>query len=183
MKRYNDAILEYEAEDENGKSRLIYAYFGLSIYFAQCLEQTFINMIWLNRIFKKKVKSQQEINEIIDTVENSKKTLGNLINEIKSDYEIPESLRSELKEVLEKRNYLAHKFFKEQIAKFKSDLGMREMLNYFCDFIDSSKAVDKQMTEYYSHYTEKLGLTEERIEELIKEMENEEIERAKSNSN
>ena len=70
---YKEAIEEFNSEDENGKSRLVYAYFGLAIYFAQCLEQTFINMIWLDRGFKKRVKFQNEVNEII-TNELSNKT-------------------------------------------------------------------------------------------------------------
>lgn len=181
--RYDDAIDEFEGEDIHGKSRLIYAYFGLAVYYAQCLEQTFINMIWLNRIFKKKVKSQKELESIIDAVENSKKTMGNLINEVKTEYSVPDDLQLELRDILNKRNYLTHKFFKDQIWKFKSDIGMREMLKYFCDFIDSSKAVDEQMKDLHSHYTKKAGLTDERIAELEKEMEREELERVKQKSN
>lgn len=34
MVTYKDALAEYESEDDNGKHRLIYSYFGLSIYFS-----------------------------------------------------------------------------------------------------------------------------------------------------
>ncbi len=181
--RYKEAIEEFNSEDENGKSRLIYAYFGLAIYFAQCLEQTFTNMIWIDRVFKKKVKFQNEINEIIDAVENSKKTMGVLIREVKTEYSLPENLVVDLKKVLDTRNYLAHKFFKEQVQKFHTELGKKEMLKYFCDFIDDSKEVDNELNNYYCHYTKKLGLTEERIRELIEILKEKETERVKALAN
>lgn len=177
--RYKEAIEEFNSEDEDGKTRLIYAYFGLAIYFAQCLEQTFINMTWLNRVSKKKAKFQNEINEIIDAIESSKKTMGALIHEVKIEYSLPENLETDLKKVLDTRNYLVHKFFKEQIQKFHTELGKKEMLKYFCDFIDDSKKVDNELNNYYSHYTQKLGLTEERIRELIEALKEEETERVK----
>lgn len=32
MSTYKDALEEYSTEDENGRNRLIYSYFGLAIY-------------------------------------------------------------------------------------------------------------------------------------------------------
>ena len=57
MSRFIEAIKEYELEDENGQARLIYAYFGLSVYKSQCLEETFSNMLLLNRVCNKSLNS------------------------------------------------------------------------------------------------------------------------------
>ena len=75
-RRYEIAQSEYESEDDSGRHRLVYAYFGLAIYSGQCLEETFSIMLWTDRIFKKKVKTNAEVNEIIDAIENSKKDNG-----------------------------------------------------------------------------------------------------------
>lgn len=106
--------------------------------------------------------------------------MGVLINEVKTEYSLPENLKIDLKKVLDTRNYLAHKYFKEQIQKFHTELGMKEMLQFFCSFIDDSKEVDNELDNYYCHYTQKLGLTEERIQELIKTLKEEETERVKA---
>src|SRR5690606_7571602 len=98
-------------------------------------------MLWSDRIFKKKVKSNKEVNEIIDAIENSKKTMGLFINEVKQTYSLPEELIESLKDILEKRNYIVHKYFKLEIQKFASDLGKKEMLKYFCSFIDNVKQI------------------------------------------
>lgn len=179
MTRYEIALDEYESEDDNGRRKLIYAYFGLAVYFSQCLEETFSIMLWTDRIFKKKVKTNKEVNDIIDTIENSRKTMGSFINEVKQSYDLPEELREDLGIILSKRNYLVHKYFKLEIQKMYSETGRKEMLGYFCKFIDDSKEIDKELKSYYSAYTERLGLTDERIEELMDEMKNEEIEREK----
>ena len=90
---------------------------------------------------------------------------------------MPEDLKEDLKVILNKRNYLVHKYFKLEIQKVYSELGRKEMLRYFCDFIDDSKEIDDKLNSYYSNYTERLGITDDRIAQLMEEMKKEEIER------
>jgi hypothetical protein len=177
MSTYQDALEEYEAEDDNGKHRLIYAYFGLSIYFSQVLEQTFSTMLYVNRIFKNKVKTNKEINEIIDTIEKQGKTMGVLINEVKQSYPLTKKLASDLDIILKKRNHLAHKNFSVEIQKCYSNLGRKEMLKYFGDFIDQAKSIDADLDKYYSKCAEKMGITEQRIDESVNKMIQEELNR------
>lgn len=176
---YDIAKNEFETEDDDGRRRLVYAYFGLAIYFGQCLEETFSIMLWSDRIIKKKVKTNVEVNEIIDAIENSRKTMGNFINEVKQSYSLTTSIVEELDKILDRRNYLAHKYFKLHIGKFYTAVGLLEMIKYFCDFIDSSIQLDEKLKKYYTSYTDKLGLTKERIEQLKAEMKKQEISRTK----
>jgi hypothetical protein len=180
MSTYHDAIKEFNKEDDNGKHRLIYAYFGLAIYWSQVLEETFSIMLWTDRVFKNKVKTTKEVNEIIDTIENSKKTLGGFINEVKQAYTLSNELTENLENILVKRSYLVHKYFKLEIQKFYSDIGKREMLKYFGDFIDESNKLNSEMNKYYSEYTNRLGLTQEKIQEMADQMKSEELNREKS---
>lgn len=179
METYKTALNEYSNEDENGKFRLIYSYFGLSIYFAQVLEETFSIMLWTDRIFKKKVKTNREVREIIDAIENSKKTMGVFITEVKNSYKLEDETILKLKDVLEKRNYIVHKFFKIEIQKCYSELGRKEILKYLGDFIDLTKEVDANLNKYYRKYTDSLGFTEEKIQELVSKMKKEELDREK----
>jgi hypothetical protein len=168
--RYTIALEEYQNEDVNGQHRLIYAYFGLAIYWSQCLEETFSIMLWTAKIFKNKVKSNKELNEIIDAFENSKKTMGILLNEVKKCYGIPQNIIDSLDEVLESRNFLIHKYFKVEIQKVYSDIGRKEIIKFFCEFIDKTKTIDDHLKTYYKKYTDRLGLTEERINEMASQM-------------
>jgi hypothetical protein len=182
MNTYANALLEYGLGDDNGKHKLIYSYFGLAIYFCQCLEETFSIMLWTNRIYSENVKTNKEVNDIIDLFENTKKTMGNFINEVKQNYNLPNALKEELKKVLDKRNYLVHKYFKIEIQKFCTEIGQKEMLQYFTNFIDETKIIDDKLKSYYDVYINKLGITEELIEKEILKMKNEEIKRTNKNN-
>jgi uncharacterized protein YutE (UPF0331/DUF86 family) len=175
MTRYNLALEEFENESDDGKHRLVYAYYGLAIYMSQCVEESLAIMLWTNRIFQKNVKKNAEVNEIIDVIENSKKTLGNFINEVKQVYELTEEHKANLTEVLELRNYIVHKYFKIEISKFFTEEGMKEMIKYFCDFIDYSKNIDEELKSYYKIYTNRMGLSDEKVNELMEQMKQEEI--------
>jgi hypothetical protein len=177
MGRYETILEEYLSENEDGKARLIYAQFGLAIYCTNCLEETFSIMIWTNRIFKQKAKSNKEVNDIIDEVENTKKTMGQLLNEIKENYGISENHQEILKNVLSKRNYLIHKYFRLEIQKIYSETGQKEMLKYFGDVIDETILIDRELNQYFEHYKLKLGFDDEKISKLVEEMKNEEIKR------
>lgn len=173
------ALKEFYSENENGKYRLTYAYFGLAIYFGQCIEETFSIMLWTDGIFKKKPKANKEVNEIIDSIENSRKTMGKLLNEVKQSYKFTKKQIIALDEILKDRNYLAHKYFKLNIQKFYSEVGQLEMIKYFCDFIEKSELIDKELNSLYRNYTDKLGLTDEKISELMNDMKLQEIKRNK----
>jgi|TARA_R110002033_G_scaffold87544_1_gene137556 hypothetical protein len=177
---YENAIFEYENEDDDGKHRLIYAYFGLAIYISQCIEETFSNMLWTHRVCNDNVKTKKELNDIIDIFENSKKTMGNFINEVKKNYELPNELKDDLENILARRNFLVHKYFKLEVQKFHTEFGQKEMLKYFSNFIDETKIIDNKLMSYYNIYRQKLGITEESIEQAMAEMEKEEIERVNS---
>ncbi len=181
MGKYQEALDEYYLEDENGKVRVIYAYFGLAIYITNCLEETFSIMLWTNRIFKNKPKTNKEVNEIIDEVENSRKTMGLLIQEIKENYGLTDEHKLQLKNVLDKRNYLIHKYFRLEIQKFYSETGNKEMLKYFSDIIKEAQNLDNELNQYFEHYKLKLGFDERRITELVDKMKSEEMKRDKSN--
>ncbi|MFA7086006.1 MAG: hypothetical protein WC145_04995 [Aliarcobacter sp.] len=175
---YENALEEYFNEDENGKHKLVYVYFGLSVYKSQCLEETFSNMLLLNRICNKSLKSLEDIdNEILSS---SKKTMGNLIREVKIEYKLTNKLEEDLFEILNKRNYLVHKYFKENIQKFFTELGQKEMLSFFLEFIDESTRIDNELEIYYQDYKNNLSLTDDVIENIMNKMKEEEILREKN---
>ena len=174
---YNTAQDEFSIEDENGKSRLIYAYFGLAIYFAQCLEETLSILLWTNKVFKNKVKTNREVNEIIDDSEISKKPMGILLNEVKRVYELSDDQILSSQSILNERNYLVHRYFKINVQKFYSSQGQLEMLKYFCDFIGKSQHIDEELKFHYKIYTDKLGLTEEEITAIMEDMIKQEVQK------
>lgn len=167
---YDDIFREFEEGDESDKAKTVYASFGLAVYLAQCLEKTFENMLIAKRLANEEINSSQEAIDICDQIEQSKKTMGNLLHEVKNGYQIDEADLGELFKLLNIRNQLAHKYFKENSTKFFTDSGKRAMIKYFTNFCKRYKIIDKKLERYYEAYKLKIGLTEEKIEELMQEM-------------
>ena len=172
--KYQEALEEFNQEDENGRSRLVYAYFGLAVYFGQILEEALTQMLWMHRFFKQKNQTNKILNLIIEEFENSKKTMGNMINEVKQAYSLSTEIELKLKEAVTKRNYLIHRYFKDQISKCYSIIGQKEMLQYFCDFIDQVSETDTSLKPYFAEYMKNFGLTDEKLQEYMALMKNEE---------
>ena len=170
MNRYEHAIKEFQSENENGKSKLVYAYFGLAVYMGQCLEETLCQMLWSDKFFKQKGKKPKILNKIIDEYETSKKTMGAFIKEVKKSYSISESEKQILEDVLKKRNYIVHNFFKFEVQKCFSETGQKEILKYFCSFIEKCQQIDQTLQTYHSLNIERLGVTQESITQLFTEM-------------
>ena len=134
-----------------------------------------------SKLFKNEIKTNKEIREVIDDVENSKKTMGQYIIDIKKTYDLSDGLLNELQNALKIRNFLVHKYFKIEIQKSYSDLGRKEMLKYFCDFMDTVNSIDSKLTLYYLKYKLRMGFTDEKIDELVQQMKNDELKREQAN--
>ena len=168
-----EALAEFYEADEDGRHKLVYAYFGLAVYIGQCLEEMFSFMLRAHKI----VDKEKPIDEIFDSNDREKKTFGNYVNEIKQVYEISDEVYEDLKSVLQKRNYLIHRYFKDKISKFYSTLGQEEMILDFCHFIDQSERLEDNLKNYLTEYHKRLGITPEKLEVLLEQMREEEINR------
>ena len=100
--------------------------------------------------------------------------MGNLINEVKLSYGLATNHLNVLEDVLNRRNFIVHKYFKIETAKFYSDTGKKEMLKYLCNFVDDAIFIDSELNQYYNDYKLKLGFTDEKIAEITSQMESKE---------
>lgn len=178
------AISEFvDQSEEDERIKLVYSYFGLAVYWAQCIEQTFENMIILNNIVKEENVTRKYINGMFQKIDNSKATMGRQIHDIKRVYSISNIHEQELNEILKKRNYLAHKFFKDNSLKFYSNEGRKEMIEECVNFIDQSKSLDKELNIYYEKYKQEIGITEDVISSQLDVELEEEMKRIKNKKN
>ncbi|GAB0174563.1 MAG: hypothetical protein HHAS10_04420 [Candidatus Altimarinota bacterium] len=171
---YEFALEEYKNEQNDSQDKIIFAYFGLAIYKGQCLEKEFENMLWIKNIFINNVTSLEEFDDLVNEVEGKRHTMGKQINELKKIYSFSEKIEMELIEVLEMRNYLIHKYFKENIQKLSSMQGIKETLKYFTDFIERASLLDKELQIYTDDYKKKLGITDEKLNIIINNLKNKE---------
>lgn len=171
---YNFALEEYDNEEIGAKHKIIYAYFGLAIYRWQCIEKEFENMLWIKNAFIKDIKSLKEFDSMVNEIEWKRYTMWKQMRELRKIYNFSQELELELVELLEIRNYLIHKYFKENIQKFSSRLWVQEMLKYFINFIEKAGNLDQKLQIYTDDYKKKLWITDEKINILMEELQNKE---------
>ena len=130
-----------ESGQEAPKLKEIYAYHGYSMFLSQALEGLLMQAIYSFVIFpssKEEIAkivekgSIEEWEEFIDNHEEKfmRKTMGTLLRRLTEQAEVPADTQKILRAALERRNFLAHQFFKEYLATFYSEEGQDKAIIY-----------------------------------------------------
>jgi hypothetical protein len=153
----------------------VYAYFGLSIYSAQCLEQAMIHLIVFLDHFPKAVpnfstaeKWEEDFDKFFD--DESQRTMGQLLGRLQK-IGIPfEDLKVKLKEALKKRNWLAHAYFSERAMEFMSENGRNKMILELEQAAEYFKSIDEEVSSIFYKIAGTYGLTDEVFKKIMDEM-------------
>jgi hypothetical protein len=172
----NTAIGTWVSAPEDAKSietREVYAYAGVALYLAQCLEHEIVNSLGLAEIVRiwrtNRPQSAGElaayrtrVDEIWD--ENYDRTLGQLLNLLrKSGISIPTSLDSLLRESLRVRNRLVHEYFREQAKDWFDADGRRAMANELETMQALFRKTDHTLHEVTAKIRNAFGMTEDKV--------------------
>ena len=152
-------------KDEHVKE--VYARFGLSMYFAQVLEHGIVNaFIFLELIPKTNCKWKPGE---FDSYLNGEfdKTLGQLICKLRSLTNINNDLETLLRSALERRNRLAHHYFRERASEFMSTSGRDSMIQELQQCQKLFKQADEELETIITPLRVKFGITDAKIEEFL----------------
>lgn len=168
-----------EAADLGEESKLVYSYFGLAIYWAQCLEQTFENMLIVGTFEREDSISPEFVESFYEELSKSKDTMGRMFKRVKALYSMSDDHTNQLFEILTLRNSLAHKFFKNNSYKWYTAEGKLEMILECVRFVQKTVDTDEKLKVYYFGYLEKNGITDEVLRAALEEKKREEIRKRK----
>ncbi len=160
-------------KDEECKE--IYAYFGLAIYQAQCVEQSIIQLITVLDFFEEKAnnittkeKWVEDYDRFID--EQTKKTMGWLISHLKKLNYIDENTENNLIDVLKKRNWLAHSYFPDRALEFLSKKGRHRMKGELEECIELFKNIQSLLNPITYSLMKKYDLTESALTNIEEDL-------------
>ena len=147
--------------DENDHTRDVYAYFGVSLYYAQVLEHGLVNTLVTLRLGKCPMLPTE-----VDALQDShfESTLGTLIKELKAVVDVPHDLQNELAQALKLRNWLAHDYFRERAEAWFTETGRDSMLAELKRCRDAFKSADAMLEKAFEAARLKLGITDARLE-------------------
>jgi hypothetical protein len=154
--------------DRNELVREVYAHFGLAIYEAQVLEHGLANAMLLARMAAGKLPTLADFDAFLEA--RFKKTLGSLIKDLSNHIAVDAGLEGMLAAALEKRNWLAHRYFRERSETFMSDRGCATMIAE----LESAQALfheaDEALEGVTKTFAAKVGVTDARLEAMVAEI-------------
>lgn len=127
---FNDLIDE---NNENEMCKTIFALTGCILYQFQCIESALSTLIAWKKLspIMKHIDQSRWDHELIHLKENE--TLGNLYNILKENSWISQELLNELEQLLGFRNFLMHRYFKDNSTSFCSIKGKQDILKFLKD--------------------------------------------------
>jgi hypothetical protein len=120
-------------DSESAQVRDVYAYYGLTMYWAQCLEQSiFQNLLFFDH-FPKAIANYttpKSWAEEFDRYENRElgQTMGRLIRRLNEAGQATTSIEELLNAALKSRNWLAHGYFADRAIQFTMPDGREVMI-------------------------------------------------------
>lgn len=159
---------------EGIEDREIFALAGAALYQAQCLEHEIINSLGLAAILpywttRKWPKSRAEYQTHVDKIwdENYECTLGQLLSSLRqSGIAIPTTLEALLRDSLERRNRLVHRYFRERAYDWFTSDGRSSMAAELKSMEELFSAADRALQEVTSKMSRIMGITEEKIKAI-----------------
>jgi len=163
----NNILIE-EIDEESWQIREVYAKYGLAMYSAQCIETSLVNLLVSLKLKDKEKITRYDID--LFTEKNYEKTLGGLIHSLKQTMKISENLETELKELLDTRNYLAHHYFRVKAIDFMKKDGRQRMLSELESTISKLENGDKKIDLIASVIYKQYGITNEMVNKIIEDL-------------
>lgn len=161
--------------DTSEHCKEVYAYFGLAMYRAQCVEQSIVQLLIFFDFFIKNVpefSTHDKWEADFDRFDKvlSEKTMGQLLGLIKKIEILDDDIESILSTTLKKRNWLAHSFFVDHAAAFVNEKGRNEMIKELNHLIDLFNSVEDILHPISSNAALRYGITDEFLDEIQSEM-------------
>ena len=163
----NNILIE-EIDEESWQIREVYAKYGLAMYSAQCFETGLVNLLVSLKLKDREKITRSDID--LFTEKNYEKTLGGLIHSLKQAMKISENLETELRELLDIRNYLAHRYFRVKAVNFMKKSGRQHMLSELESIISKLENGDKKIDSIVSVIYKQYGITNEMVSKIIEDL-------------
>ena len=149
------------------ENREVFARFGLAAYHAQCLEYELIGLLLL---LKRVNMAVIDLEALLSTEQSlSKRTLGQLIYQLKSKISLDSTYEEMLTTALEKRNYLMHHFFHQHAYNIPVKSGQDLMIDELDEISYSLDNCDKMMQIITAMFAKVCGISDDAVQAVLEQ--------------
>ncbi|HWB82928.1 MAG TPA: hypothetical protein VG675_02225 [Bryobacteraceae bacterium] len=151
----DEALDSSEATSDDVKE--VYARFGLAYYHAEVLYRGLCNLYCASQVPPMGPVTRYRMEEHLRTA--SEMTLGQLLPRLETV--LPASLLERLAEALERRNFIAHRFWFERIHLFATLSGIEAMVTELAHDTELFQDLDREVERITEPFHVRIGLTPE----------------------
>ena len=144
-----------------------YAHFGLAYYLSECVHKELCHIQAFASFQSASQITRPRIEEKLSYAYSL--TLGQLKDQLKNQF--PQDLLSKLDFALEQRNFLAHHFWFERAYLMFSTHGLESIIYELVSMTEIFRRLNQELSEFAKPKYEKLGLTEDIIQQHLKKIE------------
>lgn len=163
----DEAIIEYEDQDEARREVYLYSVVGYALYISQTFEKLLMNIIWAEKLANRTTETNEDLNWFFDKYEKGRATLGPLKQTITKILNLSTEESTKLDWVVNSRNYIIHKYFVKQEQLHNTKNGYKIILRDFIQYINTLNEVEEKLNSLLFLHCEKIGLSKDFIQEEI----------------
>ena len=153
-------------DEEDEQTKDVYAHFGLAMYFAQVLEHGVVNAMVIARTPDRHRITRAEIDAF--RAGQFERTLGQMLRELGRYLVVTNAVESTLREALERRNWLAHDYFRDRAVAFMSPDGRASMLKELQESTALFREADEALHILTAEIRRQLGIDDAAIDAEVK---------------
>lgn len=142
----------------------VYAQFGLAYYFSEVLHRGLCNAYAITPFKTAEDASRLRIEERLEFAWST--TLGQMVNRVDETF-LSKEIERELQDAVDKRNYLAHYFWFENIHKLTSKAGVRELLAELNEVRNLFQSLDERVDAQVEDRLQALGITTKQVNHAL----------------
>jgi hypothetical protein len=150
-------------DDQSDHVRDVYAHFGLALYIAQVLEHALVNAMVAGQLPGPARMTRQQIDDFMET--QFDEPLGRLIQNLRRHVHVPEELNQNLRQALNTRNRLAHRYFRERARDFMSAAGRSAMIEELEAARDEFDRATSMLDSITHPIMRRFGVTDDKVAE------------------
>ena len=155
-------------DPESEQVREVYAYYGLAMYWAQCVEQSIFQHLLFFDYFPKAIASYSTPEKWateFDQYESRElgQTMGKLVRRLREAGQPTQSIERALADVLRQRNWLAHSYFSDRSIEFTLPEGRSDMIAELENLREMFMVAVDELDSITLPLATKYGMTEEML--------------------
>ena len=160
--------IQMNIDHESEQVKKVFAWFGLTMYQAQCLERQLAIVLATKYGPGPTRISREDFDHILEGLFS--RTLGQLVSEVGRLAGLSRDEHERLQTALIKRNWLAHNYFWERAVQFTSESGRASMIEELQETGNSFVTLDALFTQKTIEWGETVGITEQFIDEELEKL-------------